>query len=187
MNRTGFFLASVVIGTLLVGCGDDDDADAASSASAQSVVEQCSGDFRCTQAGVEPFVTRLERQHGACFAGRAELLPDGTIDADEALSATWRETDVGFEICADSECLQCVPIAPRSPNSTPSAAGKCGGSPSGCYGRSAGSCGTQDGCYGGSHIRWDGGLEWECKGSPNSCSRFSSKSSCEKQEGCSWK
>ncbi|MBX3198525.1 MAG: hypothetical protein KF894_10365 [Labilithrix sp.] len=194
--RKSTVVVGLVVSAMLLACSSQDEAvteaEPGSTASAQSAVERCDGAFRCAGPTGEA-ETRLERHDGACYAGGLRLDPGGTVTAD-GLSASWSETDTGFEVCADGECIQCasndpVPPVPATPgaSSSPKSKGSCSGVASSCWGRAAGSCAGQQGCYGGSRIRWNGNLEFECKGSPRSCSSFSSRTSCEQQLGCGWK
>lgn len=187
MQKTLYLVSAFVsVALALVACSGGPEPTAEgntdSHATAQSAVSECSGDFRCRGGGHDS-TTTLERRDGNCHAGAFELRPDGAATSDD-VAASWRETSKGFEICSDGACLDCVATEP-SAGASPSAK-KCTGLSSTCTGRAAGSCSAQAGCYAGWRIRWNGDLEFECKGASSGCSMMHSEESCARQAGCAW-
>jgi len=182
MRKPVLLVISVVLGSLsLLACSSEDEAATGSQTSAQSAVQRCSGRFICAGSAE----TRLERHGDGCYAGALRLEPGGAAVAED-LTGSWHETSNGFEVCADGECLECVSTEPAPAAAPTSKGGTCTGYASSCIGRPAGSCGTQQGCSLGSHVRWNGDLEYECEGSARSCSSFGSEESCNNQTGCHW-
>jgi hypothetical protein len=174
----------------LVACGGDDDKEGSSgkAASAQTVVERCSDVLSCTYGGETSAVT-LQRHDGVCYAGQVRLEAGGQAVAN-GMSAEWKATSSGLDVCSDGDCFHCAAPTPApsassaGPTSVP--AGKCTGVPMSCYGLGESTCDDQRGCSGNEHVRWDGDLEFECSGTARECELFVSQDRCEKQGGCHW-
>lgn len=162
--------------------GSPPDGDPAAVATA---LARCEGVFVC-RGGGGAATTTLRRDEGACFAGRIRLDDGGAAEADGE-PMTWSIRDDGFDVCASGgACMACRPATPSSPSADEHEK-ECQGLAWSCSNRAPGTCSDQLGCFAGSRIRWNGELEFECKGSPRSCSSFTSQSSCARQDGCTWR
>jgi hypothetical protein len=208
----GLFGASITFS--IVACSDDSEEDAARKASELAALETkvlASCNYRYTCERVEsplfphvwsPDAGMEEEMHrwsdGQCVASDIQLAAGGKgvyttyIDASDPSSGTtshpvtWKIEGAVFQVCESDDCVKCTVLNPPDAPNGEKKEGKCTGSSSSCYGRAAGSCGSQEGCYAGWHIRWNGDMEFECKGSSDSCSSFSSETSCKRQDGCRW-
>jgi hypothetical protein len=157
------------------------------TASAQELLGSCSGAYSCVDAMGTRFATSLQRDGDRCFAGKVVLEDDGAARV-EGEAWRWSTSDVGFDLCADGNaCIRCTAATPaRAGTKQEETEPVCGGYASSCEGRAEGTCTSQRGCIAGSHLRWDGSPEFECKGSPSSCGSFGSAESCGAQTGCAW-
>ncbi len=153
---------------------------------AQRAIASCTGDYSCLDSAGARFATSLERAGDRCLAGKVELDDDGAARVGD-VAWTWAASADGFDVCdRAARCIRCTSTSPARAKKPDAETRACGGYASSCSGRAAGTCSSQRGCIAGSHLRWDGSLEFECKGSPSSCASFGSAESCSAQLGCQW-
>ncbi len=184
------------VSILACGCAARGPADAHETAAA--LLERCSGRFECTADDGETFGATLEEEDGVCYSGNLELGADGSVESPDdpgwpAGDVHWTGDAVTFRMCSDASglCVTCVDpnggVAPpaHAPEEEESV-GRCVGSPPSCHSQSYGYCAYVDGCYGASHLRWDGSWDNVCEGSARRCDGYSWERACEDQPGCSW-
>lgn len=180
-------LRLVIVAPLLACSGGADEASAKApvSAQARAAITACSGTFRCDSASGSR-TTTLTRASGVCRAGAVRLDDGGHADVDGA-SWSWSAEGDTLRVCdGAATCVTCRSVVSSPEPEAREEARTCRGAQPSCYGRAAGACAEVAGCYGGWHVRWDGELEFECKGSASSCASFGSQGSCETHLGCSW-
>ena len=159
----------------------------ACSASSGSLVDVCSGRYRCND-GTATTSTELQKSGGACTAGQLTLNQDGTVGGTDG--ATWTGTENGFSICASDGCLVCTPEPssdPRSPDS--GRTGQCVGTAKPCNEQAPPDCDTeQRGCVYQEEIGPAPGYDVTsvCTGTPIPCDSITEPYVCGGQKGCAW-
>ncbi len=209
--RKLFGTCVIALGLVTACSGGAEDSTEAHVASEREalVLSKCDYRYECPLAGDSAFAKEVAHRDagvdgsqsmmklgGACKAEHIRLEAGGraSYSSDGSHAISWKLGEDSLTFCEGDTCIECTMIdAPPSTSSSKGASGgngtsggRCKGSASSCYDRPAGSCGAQDGCYAGWHVRWNGDLEFECKGSAEGCHSFRDERSCEKQSGCSW-
>lgn len=191
-------LASSAVSLLACSGGNNASVDpltgsGASAATAQPLVERCSGTYSCKSDGSSETTTfTLYSSNGLCVAGSAVFEADHDLTTDAGghqTLATWSGDSRAFDVCTSDGCLHCADDAAPASSGVSPKSGSCSGSTS-CDGYGPGSCGSHTGCTMHSHAVYSFGhfdhYENECNGTTPDCSSHSSAEACER-EGCTWK
>ena len=196
-----FFAILLLVPTALACSSSDETPESTGISELElSVFKSCDLEYECSFAPATPLeraishrdaglrLTLLKTTDG-CNAAHVAMRRDGSVSYTEgAPEATgrWRIENEQLVVCSDRDgCARCRMI--NLPSVGGESAGKsCTGSAWSCQAGVPPNCSQQRGCYAGWHVRYDGSLQAECKGSAQPCSDMSSEQECAKQAGCRW-
>lgn len=189
-----------IIGVLTTSCTNERDS---SGSIVRTLSTTCTGTYRCELPRVdgEPGAeAKLIRGEDDCWVIMYDedgepfgfpIAESVALKTGETAELAWTGDKSEFSVefpsggvfaCTLSDDADDPDIDSQSSGSE----GYCDGYASSCEGRGAGSCSSQDGCYAGWHVRWNGDLEFACNGVSEGCSSIHSEDGCNTQDGCRW-